>query len=200
MKIEKTFTVDAPQSAVWAFITDPRSVAPCIPGCESAERVDDTHFKAKVALAIGPIKTAFSVDIEQTEVQAPERAVYQIKGDEGSQASRVKSTSSLALKALGPAQTEVHYVSEVTIVGRLGKFGSGMVQKKADSIGDEFVAQLREHMAAVGEPATAAAGTAVAADSVGDVAANGSGPMRWLLAGLAAMAAAYALISWLGNR
>ena len=198
MKIEKTFTVDAPQSAVWAFITDPQSVAPCIPGCESAERVDDTHFKAKVGLAIGPIKTAFNVDIEQTEVQAPERAVYQIKGDEGSQASRVKSTSSLALRALGPSQTEVHYMSDVAIVGRLGKFGSGMVQKKADSIGDEFVAQLRARLAAdvpAGKPTEAGDGGNTAGE--GTAASNSGG--RWLVAGLAAIVVAYALLTWLSK-
>jgi hypothetical protein len=38
----------------------------------------------------------------------------------------------------------VHYISEVSIVGRLGKFGSGLVNKVADSIGDQFVANIKK--------------------------------------------------------
>jgi uncharacterized protein len=202
MKIEKTFTVEVPLAKAWAFITAPASVAPCIPGCEGAEQVDDTHYKARVALAIGPIKTAFNVDIEQVEARAPEFAQYQIKGDEGSQASRVKSLSTLSLKALSDSQTEVHYVSDVTIVGRLGKFGSGMVQKKADAIGDEFVAALRARLAAPEEvrpvPEVALTDALQAGPAVIDP-PEGSAP-RWLLWGLVAVAVTYGLIAWLGSR
>jgi carbon monoxide dehydrogenase subunit G len=143
MKIGKTFTVNAPLDSVWEFITSPNLVAPCIPGCSEAIQIDETHFKAKVSLAIGPIKTSFSVDIEQVEKTAPTFARYEVKGNEGGQASRVKADSFLKLTQLDSETTQVEYESDVTIVGRLGKFGSGLVQKVADSIGNEFVATLK---------------------------------------------------------
>jgi carbon monoxide dehydrogenase subunit G len=143
MKIGKTFTVNAPLDLVWEFITSPNLVAPCIPGCSEAIQIDETHFKAKVSLAIGPIKTSFSVDIEQVEKTAPTFARYEVKGNEGGQASRVKSESFLKLTTIDSETTQVEYESDVTIVGRLGKFGAGLVQKVADSIGDEFVAALK---------------------------------------------------------
>ena len=49
----------------------------------------------------------------------------------------------LRLRALGEAGTEVHYVSEVSLVGRLGKFGLGIMKKKAKSLGGEFAAAFR---------------------------------------------------------
>jgi hypothetical protein len=143
MKIGKTFTVNAPLDLVWEFITSPNLVAPCIPGCSEAIQIDETHFKAKVSLAIGPIKTSFSVDIEQVEMTAPTFARYEVKGNEGGQASRVKADSFLKLTPLDSETTQVEYESDVTIVGRLGKFGAGLVQKVADSIGNEFVATLK---------------------------------------------------------
>jgi hypothetical protein len=40
----------------------------------------------------------------------------------------------------------VVYTSELSIVGRLGKFGAGMMKKKADVLGDEFAEELRRQI------------------------------------------------------
>jgi len=144
MKIEKTFTVDAPQQKVWSFITSAEQMAPCIPGCQGAEETRPGNYKATIQTKVGPIKTTFSVDIERTEQRPPEFASYDTRGEEGSRASRIKATSTIRLRALAADQTEVHYLSDIHIMGRLGKFGTGMMQKIADGVGDEFVVALKE--------------------------------------------------------
>jgi hypothetical protein len=143
MKIEKTFTLSAPQEQVWSFITDPQKVAQCIPGCEGAEEKGRGKYAAAINVKVGPIRTTFHLDIEQTEQRPPEFASYLGKGEEGSRASRISSISTLALKSLSVNSTEVTYTSDINITGRLGKFGGGMMQKIADSIGEEFVAALK---------------------------------------------------------
>jgi carbon monoxide dehydrogenase subunit G len=143
MKIEKTFTLSAPQAQVWSFITDPQKVAQCIPGCEGAEEKERGKYAAAINVKVGPIRTTFHLDIEQTEQRPPEFASYLGKGEEGSRASRISSVSTLALKSVSANSTEVTYTSDINIVGRLGKFGGGMMQKIADSIGEEFVAALK---------------------------------------------------------
>lgn len=143
MKIEKTFALSAPQERVWSFITDPQKVAQCIPGCEGAEEKERGKYAAAINVKVGPIRTTFHLDIEQTEQRPPEFASYLGKGEEGSRASRVSSVSTLALKSLSANSTEVTYTSDINITGRLGKFGGGMMQKIADSIGEEFVAALK---------------------------------------------------------
>jgi uncharacterized protein len=143
MKIEKTFTLSAPQEQVWSFITDPQKVAQCIPGCEGAEEKERGKYAAAINVKVGPIRTTFHLDIEQTEQRPPEFASYLGKGEEGSRASRISSVSTLALKSVSANSTEVTYTSDINIVGRLGKFGGGMMQKIADSIGEEFVAALK---------------------------------------------------------
>jgi carbon monoxide dehydrogenase subunit G len=146
MKIEKTFTVNAPQDTVWQFITSPEKVAPCIPGCEGAEQTGESTYKASIKVKVGPIKTRFVVDIETIEERPPEFASYMTKGEEGTKSSRLKASSTLALLSLEDGSTEVTYTSEINLLGRLGKFGSGMMQKVADSIGNEFVAGLKEQL------------------------------------------------------
>jgi len=144
MKIEKTFTVEAPQQKVWAVITSAEEIAPCIPGCHGAEETEPGKYKASIQTKVGPIKTTFAVNIERTEERPPEFASYDTKGEEGSHASRIKANTTIELKSLGADRTEVSYASDIQIMGRLGKFGSGMMQKIADGVGDEFVAALKD--------------------------------------------------------
>lgn len=146
MKIEKIFTISAPQEQVWEFITSPEKIAPCIPGCEGAEETESGKYKAVIITKVGPIKTTFKVDIETTEERPPEFAAYSTKGEEGSRASRINASSTLALKALNPNLTEVKYTSDIKIMGRLGKLGSGVMKKVADSIGDQFVTELQKNL------------------------------------------------------
>ncbi len=146
MKIEKTFEVASSRAQVWEFITTPEKVAPCIPGCEGAEQTAEGNYEAVICTKVGPVKARFNVKIETIEERPPEFAEYLTKGEEGSKASRIKATSTLALKEIDAALTEVSYTSEISIMGRLGKFGSGMMKKIADSIGDEFVAELRKQL------------------------------------------------------
>lgn len=143
MLIEKTFSIDAPRQRVWEFITSPEDVAPCIPGCESAEEVSPGNYKSSIVTKIGPIKAKFNVNIAMQEERVPEFASYLTTGVEGSRASRLKATSTLSLKETGSHSTEVTYTSDINLMGRLGKFGKGMMQKVADSIGNEFVSNMR---------------------------------------------------------
>lgn len=144
MKIEKTFTIDAAQQKVWAVITSAEQIAPCVPGCQGAEETEPGKYKASIQTKVGPIKTTFAVDIERTEERPPDFASYATRGEEGSHASRIKATTTISLKSLTAEQTEVSYASDIQIMGRLGKFGSGMMQKIADGVGDEFVAALKD--------------------------------------------------------
>ncbi len=146
MKIEKTFTVDAPQQAVWDFITSPEQVAPCIPGCAGAEETAPGKYQAVIKIKVGPIKTTFKVAIETSEERPPEFAAYTTAGEEGSRASLIKASSSLSLRQLDENKTEVTYTSEINMLGRLGKFGSGLMQKVADSIGNEFIATMQDRI------------------------------------------------------
>lgn len=146
MKIEKSFTVNAPRTDVWAFITSPEKVAPCIPGCESATETESGKYKATIKTKVGPVKATFKVDIILLEENPPEFAAYETKGEENSKTSHLKAKSTLALKEVNNNETEVTYSSEINMMGKLGKFGSGMMQKVADNIGGKFIETLKAEL------------------------------------------------------
>lgn len=183
MKIEKSFEIAAAQEEVWEFVSAPERVGACFPGCLSVESLGDDKYRAAIKVELGPIRTVFNVAFEETEKRPIEFSRYSSRGEEENKASRLKAESTLTLAPLGAGRTRVEYTSEVSIVGRLGKFGAGMMQKKADSISDEFVQALRaeiEGPGAVAAPPPAAGTTAPAA--------------TWRRMALAALAAAVVLL------
>lgn len=146
MKIEKSFQIDAPQDQVWAFLSSPERVGACFPGCEEVTALGDNKYKAAIRVEIGPIKTVFNIDFEENEKRPPEFLAYTSQGEESRKASRLKAVSTLSLSPLDDSRTQVLYTSELSIVGRLGKFGAALMKKKADVLGDEFAEELRRQI------------------------------------------------------
>ena len=143
MKLEKQFAVAATQDRIWAFITDPNLIGPCIPGCQHVEVLSPGRYRASLKIQVGPIKTTFAVIVEARVERPPEYAEYTLQGEEGGKASRLSGVNTLAITRLTDTECEVKYTSEVNLVGRLGKFGSGVMQKISDNLGEKFAEALR---------------------------------------------------------
>jgi uncharacterized protein len=146
MKIEEQFTIDAPIDDVWAFVRDPATVAPCVPGCESVEPLSDKSYRSTVAVALGPIKARFNVIVEITEEQPPHRLLCVTKGEEGGKASMLTATSEIVLSEGDNKSTAIRCSSEVAVVGRLGKFGLGIMKKQAGQLAAEFARAVQQRM------------------------------------------------------
>ena len=151
MRIEGRFTVAAPIERVFERITDAALMASCIPGCEAIEVVDAKTYRARILIEVGPIKARFNLVVEVTAEEPPRRVLSVTRGEEGSRASIMSANNELILAATDDGKTEVHYVSEVSVTGRLGKFGLGIMKKKAESLGQKFAEAFRAkvEMAAV---------------------------------------------------
>jgi carbon monoxide dehydrogenase subunit G len=143
MRIEDRFVVAAPRETVWTAIKDPSIVAPCVPGCLGVDVISPTLYKARIRVQVGPIKAEFSVDVEVLSETPPEEVQSRTRGEEGGRASSLTADSVLRLTAVGDSETEVYYASEIAVLGRLGKFGLGVMKKKAESLGREFATAFK---------------------------------------------------------
>ena len=150
MRIEDRFSIAAPRDRVWQAIRSPEIVASCLPGCRDVEVISPTCYKAKIRVQLGPIKADFSIDIDVISEIEFEEVRSRSRGEEGGRASSLSSENVLRLSALDADTTELHYLSDVAVVGRLGKFGLGVMKKKAESLGHDFAVAFRqkiEHVA-----------------------------------------------------
>lgn len=146
MRIEDSFTIAASRDRVWQAIKSPAVVAPCVPGCQGVEVISPTLYKAQVRVQLGPIKATFNVDVEIASEIEPEEIRSRTRGEEGGRASSLSAENVLRLTELGAEETEVYYLSEVSVVGRLGKFGLGIMKKKAASLGRDFAVAFKKQV------------------------------------------------------
>ncbi len=146
MKIEETFTVAAPRDKVWRFITDPEVMGLCIPGCESIEVTGPTTYNAGVRVKVGPIKARFKLEVEVIEEVEPDRVISRTRGEEGSRASIVSAENVLRLSDADSGGTEIYYSSDIAIVGRLGKYGHGVMKKIVKKLCGKFADDFRERV------------------------------------------------------
>ncbi len=59
MQLENSFDVTASPEAAWELLMDVPRVIPCMPGAELIETIDDSHWKARMRVKLGPISLSF---------------------------------------------------------------------------------------------------------------------------------------------
>jgi uncharacterized protein len=152
MLIEDSFTVHTPVDRLWAFIQDVERIAPCMPGAELTEVVDDRTWKGKVHVKFGPVQMAFSGTVVMEEKDdAARRAKVSAKGTEqrGKGAANAKVES--WLEPAGGDGTTVHIRSDITITGAAAQMSRGLLPEVSKLLTRQFAdcleAKLNEEMA-----------------------------------------------------
>lgn len=146
MQLDGSFSIGASTATVWNAIRDPALMAQCVPGCETAEALGEGRYRAVVGAKIGPIKARFNLVIDVEEEVAPTRIRSKASGEEGSRASMLTSRNLLTLSEVTPDVTEVVWHADVSITGRLGKYGLGLIKKRVKALSDQFVANFTKRI------------------------------------------------------
>jgi carbon monoxide dehydrogenase subunit G len=141
--LKNTFTVQQPIERVWAFLSDPRKVAPCLPGAELQEAVDEKTFRGAVKMKLGPFTSQFQgeVVIEHLDPAAHEiRMVGKGKDSKGTGSASMTITGKLT--ALPDGGTEMMSESDLSISGKIAQFGSRMIEDVSKSMFGKFTQSL----------------------------------------------------------
>ncbi|MCY4571236.1 MAG: SRPBCC family protein [Gemmatimonadetes bacterium] len=146
MRIEEKFTVTASADAVWAFLTDPERVAGALPGAEIAEQVDENTYKGGMGVKVGPLSAAYDGTVAFELDEEAKSAVVHAKGQgrAGMGTADMKMTSRVV--ALGPGETEVTVVADLTVTGILAQLGRGMMQHVSKKMFKEFTEVLGKEL------------------------------------------------------
>jgi carbon monoxide dehydrogenase subunit G len=151
MLIENEFIVAQPVEPLWAYLLDVERVAPCMPGAELTETVDDRTWKGKVNVRFGPVALSFAgtVTIEERD-DASHRVVLSAKGMEakGKGAATAKVTSWLDP---GEGATTVKMQADITLTGTVAQLSRGLLPEVSKKLTQEFADCLEASMAAVAE-------------------------------------------------
>lgn len=146
MQIENEFTVPAPIDEVWLHLLDVERVAPCMPGAELTESVDESTWKGKVNMRLGPVSLSFAgiVTMEDRD-DAAHRVVLRAKGMEqkGKGAANASVTSWLETSE---NETTVKMVADVQLTGSVAQLSRGLLPEVSRKLTREFAECLRTSM------------------------------------------------------
>lgn len=139
MLIEDRFTVRTPVDRLWAFIQDVEQIAPCMPGAELTEVVDDRTWRGNVHVKFGPVQMAFAGTVVMEERDdAAHRARLSAKGTEqrgkGVASAKVESW----LEPAGEEGTTVHIRSDLTITGAAAQLSRGLLPEVSKLLTKQF--------------------------------------------------------------
>jgi carbon monoxide dehydrogenase subunit G len=146
MLIENSFDVSARIEEVWIYLQDIEKVVPCMPGAELTETIDDSNWKGKVTVKLGPVSLAFAGKVTLDEFdEAAHRAVLKASGMEqrGKGAASATITSTLEPNQEG---TRVKIVQDLKVSGQAAQFSRGMMQDVSTKLTQEFADCLRMNM------------------------------------------------------
>jgi carbon monoxide dehydrogenase subunit G len=158
MRLENSFDVHAPPAAAWNLLMDVPRVIPCMPGAQLEEAVDDSTWKAKMNVKLGPIALAFATDVKREEVdEVGRRATLsanarELKGRGGGRATIESRLTELD----GGAGTRVDLVTELTLSGAVAQYGRGVVHEVSAQLVRSFAECLQKQLEARPEEAQAA--------------------------------------------
>lgn len=157
MEIENEFSVAAPVDHVWAFLLDVERVAPCMPGAELTEVVDDTTWKGKVHMKLGPVSLAFAgtVTMQERDDEA-RRVVLAAKGMEQKGKGAANASVTSWLEPGGDATT-VKMKADIHLTGTVAQLSRGLLPEVSRKLTAQFADCLHQSMAAQEVELTASA-------------------------------------------
>ncbi len=167
MLIENEFTASAPVDELWAFLLDVQRIAPCMPGAELTDVVDDRNWKGRMTMKFGPVGMAFAGTVTMQERDdAAHRVVLSAKGTEqkGKGAASASVTSWLEPRDDGSSLVKMQ--ADISLTGAVAQLSRGLMPEVSKKLTQQFADCLEQTLAASqappadAPPATPAAGPA----------------------------------------
>ena len=144
MKQVGDYKILAHREAVWDALNDPDILGSCILGCESVEKIDETHFDISLKAKVGPVNAKMQVQVELTDLVPPES--YTIRGGaKGGAAGFAKGAASVKLIE-EEGGTRLFYEVNANVGGKLAQIGSRLIDGAARKIADGFFSKFAQRM------------------------------------------------------
>jgi carbon monoxide dehydrogenase subunit G len=175
MEFDNSFEVPLPPGDAWKVLMDIRRIAPCMPGAELTNVVDERTYKGRIGVRLGPVALTFAGTVKFEEIDEASRTAR--LAAQGSDAKGRGAASAAASFRLEPADgcTRVLVHTNLALSGAVAQYGRGIgiIQLTAARIVSQFAANLKAqlakedmaHAAAAGSGSVAAEGAAAAGET-----------------------------------
>jgi carbon monoxide dehydrogenase subunit G len=144
VRLEQSFEVAAPVERVWSALIDVERVAPCLPGAEISEALEDGSYRGSFTVKLGPTTAAYRGELRLERAdEAAREATMHAKGQDKRGQGSAKATIVSRLREEGEV-TRVDVETDFTITGRLARFGrGGMIEDVSNRLLRDFAGCLQ---------------------------------------------------------
>ena len=144
MEFQNTLNVPLPPDKAWAVLMDVERVAPCLPGAELTEIVDERTFRGKVSVRLGPVALTFQgeASFEEIDTEA-RRARINARGSDAKGRGGAQARVGFSLEPSDTGST-VNIHTDMQLSGSVAQYGRGvgMIQDLASRLIDQFAENL----------------------------------------------------------
>ena len=169
MEFDNAFEVPVPVDEAWTILMDIERIAPCVPGAELTEVVDDNTYKGKISVKLGPVALTFNGQTQFEEKDGvSHRAKLKAQGTDAKGRGGAHANVSFHMEP-SDSGTKVIIHTDLQLSGAVAQYGRGvgMVKDLAQQIIAQFAANLEKNViapqAAPAAPAETAADNSPAA-------------------------------------
>jgi hypothetical protein len=167
VELDNSFEVPLRPAEAWPLLMDIRRIAPCMPGAEVTEVVDDRTYKGRIAVRLGPVALTFAGVIRFEELDdANHTARVKAQGSDAKGRGAANATASFRLEPAGGGTagsgTKVLVHTDLALSGAVAQYGRGVgiIQATAAAIMTQFAANLKAQIGQQNSAATPAPGPA----------------------------------------
>ncbi len=162
MQLRNSFDVPVPPADAWRILTDVARIAPCVPGAQLTDVIDDRTYAGKMQVKLGPVSLAF--EGKAGFVERDDRAHtarLAANGREARNRGGADADIRFALEPHGDGTT-VRIVTDLHLSGPVAQYGrsQGIIASVSEEMIGRFAQCLRENILA--KNATAPAGATAA--------------------------------------
>jgi carbon monoxide dehydrogenase subunit G len=173
VEFDNAFEVPVPVDEAWAILMDIERIAPCVPGAELTEVVDENTYKGKISVRLGPVALTFNGQTQFEEKDGTShRAKLKAQGTDAKGRGGAHAKVGFHMEPCD-AGTKVIIHTDLQLSGAVAQYGRGvgMVKDLAQQIIGQFAANLKKNVIA-----PQASPVAPAEESAGDAAPAAAQP------------------------
>jgi hypothetical protein len=150
VEFDNSFEVPLPPAQAWPVLMDIKRIAPCMPGAELTEVVDDKTYKGKIGVRLGPVALTFAGTVTFDEIDnANHRARVKAQGTDAKGRGGAHATASFHVEPMASG-SKVLVHTDLSLSGAVAQYGRGvgMIQATAAQIINQFAGNLKAQLAA----------------------------------------------------
>jgi hypothetical protein len=157
VEFENTFEVTVPPEEAWVLLMDIERIAPCVPGAELTEVVDDKSYKGKISVKLGPVALTFNGQTTFEEINETERwAKLKAQGNDSKGRGGAHSKITFRIEP-AEAGAKITISTSLQLSGAVAQYGRGvgMIEDLAQQIISQFAENLEKNVISPSQEQTA---------------------------------------------